>query len=371
MRSCQLDNIQRLRIVRRLSYASIATVIGCSREYLSMIFRGKRNPSVLLAKKLVEFFDIELINFIDRIYPRCSPSGSYVLSSSFPLQVSPEIASLLGHSFGDGHVGVAFSYTNTDEGLVLDVEKCVESLPIHNLTKNDWYHHGHTVRFSTLVRDILLAFGAPQGNKIQQKTFVPFWIKNGSDEIKRGFLQALFDDEGIVTLEKRTISFVLAKILAFDSSLRFFFDDIRTLLTDLGIINPRITSSFYSSQGQRKIILQISVYGYYNFLEFQEKVNFIHQQKRLLLDYMIKQTHHIKLNKEDRDQWFEGLLDCHPHLTALDLSKIMGMSHKGVMNYLLGMERRNLVKRTKRFYTSGSKWSLFNEEVPHEGIHIC
>src|SRR3989344_1545190 len=42
---------------------------------------------------------------------------------------------------------------------------------------------------------LLYKLGVPKGKKVEQKYLVPEWIINGSNEIKIGFLQGLFDSE--------------------------------------------------------------------------------------------------------------------------------------------------------------------------------
>lgn len=58
--------LKELREKEGLNQQQLAEKVGVSREYISMIESGQRNPSVNLAKKIAIFFNIEWTLFFDK-----------------------------------------------------------------------------------------------------------------------------------------------------------------------------------------------------------------------------------------------------------------------------------------------------------------
>ncbi len=357
----RLDYIEQLRKKKGLTYEKLANQLNCSRKFITKVLKKERNPNILFTQNLAHLFNLNLTNLIEKIYPKFNPKGSYILPSVFPINATAEIASLIGHCFGDAHIGQTFSYTNLRLELIKDVILNVKTLPIINLTMNQRYHKAYTVRFSTLIRDLLLAFGAKKGNKVKQDIRIPNWVKKGSKHIKARFIQALFDDEGTVSPNKRELFFSLSKLPVLQNELYNFFKEICDILTDFLILNPSIRVYYCGEGTKRRVIITVAIHGYNNFLTFENRINFLHKHKRNNLKKIVKNTQHIKLSGEVRDKQFIVLLD-KKQMTALDISQLTEMSHKGVLGYLKGMEQRNLIARTKRFYRSGAKWYIVSKK---------
>lgn len=58
--------LKELRERKGLNQQQLAESVGVSREYITMIESGQRNPSVNLAKKIAIFFNIEWTLFFDK-----------------------------------------------------------------------------------------------------------------------------------------------------------------------------------------------------------------------------------------------------------------------------------------------------------------
>lgn len=58
--------LKELRERKGLNQQQLAESVGVSREYITMIESGQRNPSVNLAKKIADFFNIEWTLFFDK-----------------------------------------------------------------------------------------------------------------------------------------------------------------------------------------------------------------------------------------------------------------------------------------------------------------
>ncbi|MHA1538967.1 MAG: helix-turn-helix domain-containing protein [Alphaproteobacteria bacterium] len=57
------QNIRRMRRARDISQENLALEAGSERSYLSMIERGKANPSVEMLARIARALDVEVIDF--------------------------------------------------------------------------------------------------------------------------------------------------------------------------------------------------------------------------------------------------------------------------------------------------------------------
>jgi intein/homing endonuclease len=352
----EITKIKKQIISKYEKYDNFCKVIGFSTSMLSQVLAGKRNPNVTFVQKTANNLDIKVEDFISKIFLKFRPFGSYIPIEAFPIKFTPELASLVGHSFGDGYVGSTFSYTNLSEELIDNTMSNIEFLPIKNTTINKWYHKALTIRPSRLIKDILIIAGAPKGNKILQETQIPKWIMNGKYEFKKKFLQALFDDEGSVLINKREIELAIAKNIKFDNNLKEFLDKIKILLNNIGIEGITITlNGYFNGKNGKTVSYKLRICGVQNFINFRKKVGFLHPKKSQFLDRMIDSSQHLKLSKEKRDTAIMRLLRKRPMLTSLEISKSIGMTHIGTIDKLRDMEKRSLLIRYGKYK---SKWEV-------------
>ncbi len=341
---------QRLR-ERYGTQQSISQKIGCSRRYYAQIIKGERNPNTKIVSKICQLSNISPGIVIDKIYPHCNYNHSWIEPDMFPIPLDETIAALIGHTMSDGHVGQTFGYTNTDKALLENVQSLLKKIPVENLSQNSWEHNGTTLRFSTIVRDILLCAGAPKGNKIIQKTGIPLWIRDGSKKIKKSFLRAVFDDEGCVSLKDRTIDLSYSKQIRFEQSLDQILQDLKSMLTDLGIRRISVVfSGFNDGKNSKTISKKIVFYGYYNFINFQEKIGFLHPKKIQRLESHIKSIKIKSKSRNEKRSEFIKQLRAGRAMSAKSLSSKIDMSHKGVLAKLANLEQEDLVFRLKVSY---------------------
>lgn len=57
--------LKEIREKNGINQQQLAEIVGTSREYITMIENGQRNPSVNVAKKIAEIFNIEWTLFFD------------------------------------------------------------------------------------------------------------------------------------------------------------------------------------------------------------------------------------------------------------------------------------------------------------------
>src|SRR4030042_1162902 len=165
LRTRNISEIKKRIITNYRNYENFSKKMGVSRSFLTQILNIKKNPDLILARCMAETLSFELEDVVSKIFVKYRPEGSYIPIESFPIKFTPEIASLLGHSFGDGHIGSTFSYTNLSEDVISDTLNNVMTLPINEMTLNKWFHGALTIRPSSLVKDILVGAGQLKGNK--------------------------------------------------------------------------------------------------------------------------------------------------------------------------------------------------------------
>jgi len=342
----------------------IAKALGCSRRFYSKIKKYKSHPSSKYVLKISELTNIPLSRIILKIFPYSSYKYSWINIDSFPIQLNKTIAALVGHTISDGGISQTFFYSNSNPRLIKAVISLVEKLPVENCSSNFWEHKGTIVRFSSLVKDILICAGSPQGNKITQKVTIPEWIILGDLEIRKYFLRAMFDDEGTVSTQKRQISLGMNKNVSFKEEHVKFFRSLREMLLLLGIDSVSILDLGYG-YGKNGITfkLNLQIYGRDNFDIFENKIGFISEHKKKNLKYLLK-VKRLRYNRYRRtNQIIKELTN--NNLTAKIIAKNIRLGHKGTLNKLSELEKEGVVIRNKvsnkdyRFL-----WSLNKDYYP-------
>jgi intein/homing endonuclease len=121
-----------------------------------------------------------------------------------PLRPSSKLAQLCGHLIGDGCLrivpmaGGQIKFFGQIQKL-MKINKIYKKLfnkkmsLVERERKNDEGYRLETT--DSIVVRCLNRIGVPSGDKVLIDFDIPCWIRNGNKEVKRGFLQALFDDE--------------------------------------------------------------------------------------------------------------------------------------------------------------------------------
>ena len=68
-----MENLKKLRRHRKLTQIELAQQIGCTQTHISDMEKGKYQPSLTLAKKLADFFEVSLDGLIGRCLPTSQP----------------------------------------------------------------------------------------------------------------------------------------------------------------------------------------------------------------------------------------------------------------------------------------------------------
>lgn len=112
---------------------------------------------------------------------------------------------------------------------------------------------------------------------------MPNWIKNGSNEIKRAFLRALFDDEACIVARKKgnSITFAMRKHEKLRMSLREFLEELRHLLSEFNIGSGpvRLRATYEDKKGRQKVEMGFIILRKQNLVAFQKEIGFCHPDK--------------------------------------------------------------------------------------------
>jgi len=282
----------------------------------------------------------------------------------FPNQLKPskQLASLIGHALGDGHISkfYAFSYTNTSRKLQYDVMKSLKDVFDFDPKPTITYHKAYTYNYPFVVGAVLSLSGACIGDKTTKVFDVPSWIKNGTDDIKAAFLSAVFDDEACVKINGREIVLKMSKGEDVHNHLVGFFEAMRSMLFSLGIEpSPTRTDSIYSCKKGRKFMHAFGIHGQKNFIRFRDATGFKHPQKAKALDLLIK---NCKTNKHRAYEAQNIILDLLERpLPVRAISAELEMSPLAAYKNLRKLEKRNLVAQVKYPKNTPSLWTRIKD----------
>lgn len=238
-------------------------------------------------RKLSEITNIPLCEIEKHVIELKTRNRKNKLEFRLPIKSSKELASLIGHCMGDGHLSERqFSFFNTNRELVDEVITNVQKAFSSNVIPNEFQKcGGWEIGFPTNIGRLISLVGGPMGAKVFTPFRVPGWIMDGNKEIKVWFIRALFDDEGFIKIKRnkkarnltRLIGFHMAKNQEFLDQHKLFLGDMRNLLFDIGIKPSKIKKFGRSKNG---ISLGFTISNFKNLLNFFRKINFTSTEKR-------------------------------------------------------------------------------------------
>ena len=270
---------------------------------------------------------------------------------------SPDLAELVGHMMGDGHLGRAYCY------ITLRPEDCETHQELFSQfgvrSKIQTFPHCDVV-VRIVVCDTqfckwLRACGAPQGNKVEQPFLVPNWIRNAPSETKARFLQAMISDEGetpkmVSTRKCSGMHFAMCKNPSLIFNHLQFMQQLRSMLSDFEVsTTPLMTRKVRPSN----FATQSCVSGFLilpnriNMLRYFTSVGFCYDKKQQQMnDCMAKISAALghELDQFDR------------HQRALDLYETTEMGY--------GRIARNLGtgKMTIKHWVQGSRHPKLSDD---------
>ncbi|MBI5225534.1 hypothetical protein HY989_06710 [Candidatus Micrarchaeota archaeon] len=270
--------------------------LGISRSFFYHLKNNRHGFRLSTLKRFAEYKKIPLNEFEPFVSCLISNRGGRVCFI-FPIKESASLARLVGHCFGDGNISSKkgeFDYVNCDLGLIDEVTREVNFLFNSKPTYSGHNPDGsYKITFSNLVGKILELAGAPRGGKVHYKGSLPNWIMHGSLEIKKAFLQSLFDDDGSALYSEnyraKNVNLHFTRVLVNDSFFVNYLQDIRVLLNAFGIrsTNPYIARRYFVQNSER-IVRGILISRKSGITAFHDSINFTQLIKKNRLERIIK-----------------------------------------------------------------------------------
>ena len=173
------------------------------------VLRENRNGiSVKKLKDLLRYLDTDFDFINDKIYGIKKGAKWSVKSPKFPINLTHQkIGSILGHITSDGCLYydqcrnnfIRTKYCSNDKQALTMFKKDVDDV-FGDVTFNKEFIRNSTVlRIGTgLVGETLRFAGGTVGKKYEIDNPIPWAIREGSKDIQREYLSAIFDDEGSV-----------------------------------------------------------------------------------------------------------------------------------------------------------------------------
>lgn len=294
--------------------------------------------------------------------------GRHIAKIKLPLKATPELASLFGYVLGDGHVKknkVQFCYVNKSKDLVEHITSCVKQTfdiePAINFSEK---YQLYFVYSPTVVARILIMLGAPVSRKTIQKIMLPDWVTKGSQEVKRAFIRALFDDEGWVGITQGSfaIGFGQNKRRDLIESHKKYLEQIRHIIQEIGIQPSEI---FQKSEKENFIQLGFKIVGRENIKNFLDEVGFNHKLKQEKLLRIINGYKQIQYNKREAKLKVLDALKNGP-LRSGHLGVLLNRDQKTIWKHLHKLVQRDLV--IKIGTKNNVLWGLKNNINPDNKI---
>jgi len=268
----------------------------------------------------------------------------------FPIKLTEKHAALLAHSLGDGTVTSKnryFEYTNTQIELIKKVENLVKEVfgKIKYRYREEKRNKKTIFRltYPNVIGELLLSIGSVSGRKVETSYRVPKWIINGTKEIKKSFLQSLFDDEGYVDKQGK-ITLTYGKRNELINNLKDFLKDIENLLKEFGIYNIGYKTKTHTNPKTTALDLYITNLGQLNI--FRNNINFCHNERKKRLEILLKTQKKFKYTKkgfEVKQIILSALED--RAMTTEELSFLIKRVLSRTRRWLYKFEKEGLIER--------------------------
>jgi len=338
------------KILSNCSIRQFSKIVDCSPSFLSNLLNNRiKSCKFIFIQKVTKILNLKPNEIIEKVISRCR-LNCFIPIEAFPIKKSPIMANLVGHAFGDGHIGpISFAYSNKNRNLIDDVISNAKKLSVNNVTYNSRYHKATNIQFSKLVRNILILAGSPIGRKTSQILKVPVWIKKGSRKIKKSFIQAIFDDEATVSIGSREIVLGMKKTSEIVNSLVDFFEEIKCMLKEFKIKNVAITngSDYVKKDGEITKEKRLRICGASNFINFKDKIDFIHPLKIQKLNKLIAISIDSKMKIHRTKIKIVKLLEENKKLSTSILAKKIGLGRRTTADRLRELEKLKVVDRIR------------------------
>ncbi len=277
-------------------FYDLASELKISYSYLIHLRNSKYSipSSVLLQISRISTIPLEEIQ--KQIQSTRSRAGNGI-TIPFPIKPIVEIASLVGHIFGDGHIGSDrryFEYSNNNQNLIKEVKNQIFKIfGIKPTTEKKT-----RITYPTIIGEILEAFGAPVAPKIQSQLLIPRWIFS-SEEYKIAFLKAFFDDDGSVMYSNnynaKGLNLHITRYSDKKEEALELLNQIHLMLKEFSIITgkPRVSRTYTKKDGER-VVCYINITNYQSLINFHKNIGLTDGNKSKKLRKIVKKYYNSK-----------------------------------------------------------------------------
>lgn len=334
------------------TFTNLAGELEINRNTLLEIKKGFRKNRkkfrkafirIKLLKQLSKFSSIPLETIENNVNEVLD--GKIPIRMKLPLTASKELASLVGHIFGDGHIekcGMKSDFVNKNIELINEVKGNIKFL--FGIDIKEHFRKENSIFelfIPATIAKIFVFLGIPDGRKTTQEFNVPEWIRGGSLEIKASFIRAIFDDEAWVEKAQGgfCIGFGQNKRAALLESHREFLEEIRTILRELEINSSNI---FERSEKDDSIQLGFKIIGLPNLLNFSSRIGFTSSEKARRLNFIMNNFRQIQFGKKEAKlKILEELKN--GQMKSKELGERLNRDQKTVWKHLNQLRKRNMV----------------------------
>ncbi|MFA6461305.1 MAG: hypothetical protein WCV90_03490 [Candidatus Woesearchaeota archaeon] len=188
-------------------FSELGRKLNIGRKTISGCSKSLRNPQIVTLKRVVEYLNIPP----QEINSKIISLGKYrEFKPMFPFNLhNCEGAEIRAAFLSDGHI---------DKNPIKPPQYCAYEKELHERlirlcqkvfgnfeTKTCPGHKTYVTRFPAAIGDALELGGVPRGDKRIKNCFLPKDILLADKDIQRSYIRRAFDDEGDVSVKKRTI----------------------------------------------------------------------------------------------------------------------------------------------------------------------
>ena len=271
-------------------YFKLASCLDVSYAFISPLKRGVYSIPLKTLLRLGELTGINNEEIQKNITFTRTRHGKGT-KSPYPIFASPIVASLVGHVFGDGYISEKkrqFEYVNFDSNLRSIAEKEVyDAFRIQPISRKE-----KSIVFPSITGDILLAFGCLVSPKLYSTARVPEWIMNGTPEMKKAFLRAIFDDDGSVMFSEdyraKGVNLAWTRHENHSEPLKLLLLDVKKLLSEFDIHSgePIVTKIEQYEDGNH-VTMYINITDHQSIKNYYEKIGFNSKSKHGKLEKIL------------------------------------------------------------------------------------
>jgi transcriptional regulator with XRE-family HTH domain len=330
-----------------ISLKELAGKLGKSYSFICHLRRNIYPISVELVLKLSNLSNISLEEIQKNIVFISSRKGT-TTKIKFPIKENEIMASLVGHVFGDGYIGKIkkqFEYSNTNPCLIKEVKNQIfELFGILPVTETPI-----RITYSTIVGEIISAFGAPLAPKIYSEELIPEWISK-SEKNSIVFLRAFFDDDGSVMFSRnyraKGLNLYVIRHVNQKDVLYTLLEQIDLMLKSFDVQSggPKVAKYYYKIDGQR-IVMYLNVTDYQSLINYYNKIGLTHNEKsKKLKEIITRKIFYCKGNERTLNNKIIGALSQKEFASTAEIAKIIDKPKSRTLSKLKLLQCKGKVK---------------------------